>query len=103
MVFLGLQLAANADLFVNDAFGTAHRAHSSTTGVTTYLKPRWVARSRALAPEQPQSSSKKSTYCRLTLPSVFSRRSRPMIPRLQVTLGCVCKYTQFIIVKGFDI
>lgn len=32
-------LAANADLFVNDAFGTAHRAHGSTAGVTAHLKP----------------------------------------------------------------
>jgi phosphoglycerate kinase len=31
------QLAALADLFVNDAFGTAHRAHASTAGVTDYL------------------------------------------------------------------
>ncbi|MBA2132617.1 phosphoglycerate kinase [Capillibacterium thermochitinicola] len=33
------QLAAVADLYVNDAFGTAHRAHASTAGVTAYLKP----------------------------------------------------------------
>jgi phosphoglycerate kinase len=33
------QLAAHADLFVNDAFGTAHRAHASTEGVTHYLSP----------------------------------------------------------------
>lgn len=33
------KLAANADLFVNDAFGTAHRAHGSTEGVAKYLKP----------------------------------------------------------------
>jgi phosphoglycerate kinase len=33
------QLAANADLYVNDAFGTAHRAHGSTAGVTQYLSP----------------------------------------------------------------
>ena len=33
------KLAANADLFVNDAFGTAHRAHGSTAGVTAFLKP----------------------------------------------------------------
>jgi len=31
------QLAALADIFVNDAFGTAHRAHASTEGVTKYL------------------------------------------------------------------
>jgi len=31
------KLAMNADLFVNDAFGTAHRAHGSTEGVTKYL------------------------------------------------------------------
>ncbi|BAY61258.1 phosphoglycerate kinase [Calothrix brevissima NIES-22] len=33
------KLAANADFYVNDAFGTAHRAHASTEGVTKYLKP----------------------------------------------------------------
>jgi phosphoglycerate kinase len=33
------KLAANADLFVNDAFGTAHRAHGSTAGVTDHLSP----------------------------------------------------------------
>ncbi|MEO0542046.1 MAG: phosphoglycerate kinase, partial [Cyanobacteria bacterium P01_A01_bin.105] len=32
-------LAAAADLYVNDAFGTAHRAHASTAGVTEYLSP----------------------------------------------------------------
>merc|ERR1719401_1772782 len=31
-------MASLADLFVNDAFGTAHRAHSSTEGVTKFLK-----------------------------------------------------------------
>ncbi len=32
------ELASLADVFVNDAFGTAHRAHCSTEGVTKYLK-----------------------------------------------------------------
>ena len=30
-------LASLADLYVNDAFGTAHRAHASTEGITKYL------------------------------------------------------------------
>ncbi|GMI46300.1 hypothetical protein TrCOL_g2772 [Triparma columacea] len=33
------KLAAPFDLFVNDAFGTAHRAHASTEGVTHHLSP----------------------------------------------------------------
>jgi len=32
-------LAASADVYVNDAFGTAHRAHASTAGITRYLQP----------------------------------------------------------------
>jgi phosphoglycerate kinase len=34
---LSRQLANLADVFVNDAFGSAHRAHSSTAGVASYL------------------------------------------------------------------
>jgi phosphoglycerate kinase len=33
------KLAAPFDLYVNDAFGTAHRAHASTEGVTKFLQP----------------------------------------------------------------
>jgi phosphoglycerate kinase len=33
------ELAGYGDVYVNDAFGTAHRAHASTEGITRYLKP----------------------------------------------------------------
>jgi len=33
------QLASVADVYVNDAFGTAHRAHASTEGVSHHVKP----------------------------------------------------------------
>jgi phosphoglycerate kinase len=33
------ELASLGEVYVNDAFGTAHRAHASTEGVTRFLKP----------------------------------------------------------------
>lgn len=35
---LSKEFASLADIFVNDAFGAAHRSHSSTVGVTKYIK-----------------------------------------------------------------
>jgi phosphoglycerate kinase len=33
------ELASFGDVYVNDAFGTAHRAHASTEGITKFVKP----------------------------------------------------------------
>ena len=34
------ELAANIDIYVNDAFGAAHRAHASTVGITNFMQIR---------------------------------------------------------------
>lgn len=56
------RLAAFGETFVQDAFGTCHRAHASTVGVTEHLRPRVAGRlleaelaafRRVLEPERP--------------------------------------------------
>ncbi|MDB4286276.1 phosphoglycerate kinase [bacterium] len=36
------KLARHGDIYVNDAFGTAHRAHASTTGVATFFDEKYA-------------------------------------------------------------
>jgi len=38
-VEMSKELASYGDIYVNDAFGSAHRAHASTEGVTKFIKP----------------------------------------------------------------
>ena len=55
------KLAANADLFVNDAFGTAHRAHGSTEGVTKYLDTS-VRAAAAARPRTPPPATARACW-----------------------------------------
>lgn len=78
-------LAENADLFVNDAFGTAHRAHASTEGVTRYLRPSVGApppsHSPTPGPARPPAQLRPAPYglqCVIMGPS-----SSQMVERLQ--------------------
>jgi len=38
--YFAKELSKGCDVYVNDAFGTAHRAHASTAGVASYLEPK---------------------------------------------------------------
>ena len=67
------KLAANADLFVNDAFGTAHRAHGSTEGVTKFVDTS-VRAAAAARPRTPQPATARA--CRLSH-AAHLRNSRP--------------------------
>ena len=67
------ELASMADVFVNDAFGTAHRAHASTEGVTHYLPS--VA-GYLIGKELDVMSRRSPTRCARSWPSWAARRSR---------------------------
>ena len=58
--------ASCADVFVNDAFGTAHRAHASTAGVTTHSSERLSERARRC--KRLTEREAKSACAELTLP-----------------------------------
>ena len=54
---MAAKLAKLADIYINDAFGTAHRAHASTTTVAKYFKP--SNRSLGLLMESEINNAKK--------------------------------------------
>jgi phosphoglycerate kinase len=59
-------LASIADIFVNDAFGSAHRAHSSTVGVADYVDgfSMWLPDSkRAKVPRRSSGNARKTILC----------------------------------------
>ena len=76
------KLAANADLFVNDAFGTAHRAHGSTEGVTKYLDTSVDCVSQSIAMSY--------FFCALQCHRPFLRSSYHQAARLPSTRMHIC-------------
>ena len=68
------ELASMADVFVNDAFGTAHRAHASTEGVTHYLPA--VAGYLHRQGTGRHGQGARPTRCARSWPSWAARRSR---------------------------
>jgi len=57
---LAAKMAKLADVFINDAFGAAHRAHASTTTVAKYFEPE--NKSIGLLIEQEVASARKVLY-----------------------------------------
>ncbi len=60
------QLAALADFYVNDAFGTAHRAHASTVGITKFVQKSAAGLLMEKELEYPgpgDGASREAVYC----------------------------------------
>lgn len=62
------ELGSVADLFVNDAFGTAHRAHASTVGITAYVEIRAAG---LLLAEELESLGKAFSHPKRPLVALF--------------------------------
>lgn len=101
------QLASLADLYVNDAFGAAHRAHGSTEGVTRYL----TAVSGYLMQKELEYLGKALTDPRRPFVAILGgAKVADKIPVIQNLLGKVdtliigggMAYT-FLKAKGFEI
>ena len=66
-------LAALGDVYINDAFGAAHRAHASTVGITKYIP---VAAAGFLLKKLNISRGRSKTPCGRSSPSSAAPRSQ---------------------------
>ena len=70
-------LASLGDVFINDAFGAAHRAHASTVGITQYIKMRRQAHcSRKNRVPRRGRRKSRSAVCRCSRRSQGIRKDR---------------------------
>ncbi len=67
-------LAANGDVYVNEAFSAAHRAHASTEGLPTACRPMPAARCRPSSTPSPRAWNRPSAR---SSPSSAAPRCRP--------------------------
>ncbi len=74
------ELASLCDLYVNDAFGAAHRAHASTAGITKHVKQ--AAAGLLMEKELDYLGKVINNPHTLSSPSSAARRSRTRFPSL---------------------